>query len=184
MNSSDESHPPEWRKTQLNIAKILENNSFEIWEERSIGKRRVDILAKRSFNNKTYNIVFEFKHYEKVTGSIEDMFLEQLREYLKLLIERELGRKGFKHISKNHIFVGYLVLSKDYGIYKNRRRNWRKNRLFPENKELEFIWSRNLYLFSSTEKYIRSNLESIGLTYYSQSSIEDFTQNNDKSKKP
>ena len=97
---------------------------------------------------------------------------------------RELRRKGFKHVSDKHIFVGYLVLSKDYGIYTNRRKNWRKSKLFPKNKDLEYIWTRNLYLFSSTDKYIRSNLESIGLTYYSQSTIEDFTENNDKSKKP
>ena len=182
MNSSED-NLPEWRKTQLNIAKILQSNSFEIWEERTIGNRRVDILAKRSYNNKTYYIVFEFKHYEKVTAGIEDKFLEQLHDYLYLLIERELGRKGFKYVSNNNVFIGYLVLSKDYGIYTNRRKNWRKNKNFPENEELELIWSRNLYLFSSTEKYIRSNLESIGLTYYYQSSIEDFTENNDKSKK-
>jgi hypothetical protein len=174
MSSSDEKLLPEWQEAQFNVASILKNNSFEIWKERSIGNRRVDILAKRSFNNKTYYIVFEFKHYQKVTASVEDKFLEQLRDYLRLLIERELGRKGFKHISKKYVFIGYLVLSNDYGIYTNRRRNWRKEKLFPENKDLEFIWKRNLHLFSSTEKYIRSNLESIGLSFYSQSSIEDF----------
>lgn len=174
MSSSDEKQLPEWREAQCNVASILKNNSFEIWEERTIGKRRVDILAKRTFNNKTFYIVFEFKHYENVTASIEDKFLEQLLDYIRLLIERELGRKGFKHISKKYVFIGYLVLSNDYGIYTNRRKNWRKERHFPENKDLENIWKRNLYLFSSTEKYIRPNLESIGLSFYSQTSISDF----------
>ncbi|MCE7742098.1 MAG: hypothetical protein GOP50_06535 [Candidatus Heimdallarchaeota archaeon] len=175
MSSSNEKQPPEWQEVQLKMATILENNSFEIWKERSIANRRVDILAKRAYKNKTYYIIFEFKHYENVTGGVEDKFLEQLRDYLKLFIERELRRKGFDHVSKNYVFIGYLVLSKDYGIYKNRRKNWRKNKLFPEDKDLESIWKRNLYLFSSTEKYIRPNLESIGLTFYSQSTIEDFT---------
>ncbi len=175
MSSSDEEQPQYWRKVQLKIASFLKNNSFDIWEERSISNKRFDILAKRKYQNKTYYLVFEFKHYEKVTASTEDKFLEQLHEYLQLLIERELKRKGFNHVSKTYIFIGYLVLSKDYGIYKNRRKNWRKNRLFPENKDLEYIWRRNLYLFSSTEKFIRNNLESIGLAFYTQSSLEDFT---------
>ncbi|TFG09278.1 hypothetical protein EU534_02335, partial [Candidatus Heimdallarchaeota archaeon] len=86
MNSSENTDLPEWRKTQLNIAKILRNNSFETWEERALDNRRIDLLAKRYCNNKIYNIVFEFKHYENVTASSEDKFLEQLHEYLQLLI--------------------------------------------------------------------------------------------------
>ena len=174
MSSSDEKDSPEWREVQGKIAEILSKNSFEIWEERTIGNRRVDILAKRAYKNKIYYVVFEFKHYEKVTASIEDKFLEQLKDYLRLLIERELKRKNFDYVYTNYVFIGYLVLSKDYGIYKNRRKNWRKSNLDSENKEIEKIWNRNLYLFSSTEKYIKSNLESVGLNFYVQSSLEDF----------
>ncbi len=175
MSFSKEKKHLEWQEVPLKIARFLRNNSFEVWNERSIEKKRVDILAKRAYKNKTYYIILEFKHYEKVTGSAEDKFLEQLREYLRIFVQRELKRKGFSHISRNYVFIGYLVLSKDYGIYKNRRKNWRKERLFPEDKDLEYIWKRNLYLFSSTEDYIRSNLELVGLPFYSQTSIQDFT---------
>lgn len=175
MSNPDDKQTPEWRDVPLKIASFLKKNSFEVWEERIIANKRVDILAKRSYNNKSFYIVFEFKHYENVTASVEDKFFDQLSTYLKILIKREMKRKGFTHVSRNYIFVGYLVLSKDYGIYKNRRKNWRKNSVLLEDKELEHIWKRNLYLFSSTDDYIKSNLESIGLSFYSQSSIEDFT---------
>ena len=176
MNYSDEKPIPEWQETQWKIAQFLKKSSFDVWEERMIKNKRVDILAKRAYRNKIYYIIIEFKHYEKVTSSIEDKFLEQLKDYLIILIQRELDRKGFSQISRNYIFIGYLLLSKDYGIYKNRRKNWRKTFSIPDNKDLEYIWNRNLYLFSSTEDYLRSNLESIGLSFYSQTSLQDFTE--------
>lgn len=174
MNLFNENTTEEWRVAQSSIAHFLHNNSFEVWEERRIENKRIDILAKRSIRDKTYYIVFEAKHYNKVTAGNEDKFLEQLNEYLRILILRELKRKKFTHVSKKVTFIGYLVLLKDYGIYKNRRKNWRKNRSFPDNKDLEKIWVRNVYLFSSTQDYIQRNLESVGLTFYSQSKIADF----------
>ncbi len=171
MKLQDERESPDWRKQQDSIAKFLEDNSFEVWKERRIENRRIDVLAKRSFKNKTFYLIFEVKHYNKVSAGQEDMFLEQLRDYVRLFILRELKRRSFEHISKQYVFVGYLVMSKDYGIYKNRRKNWRKSKSFPENKELENVWKKNVYLFSSTKNHIQPNLESIGLSFYSQSDL-------------
>ena len=174
MNPNNEKSPEAWRVAQSSIAHFLHNNSFEVWEEKRIENRRLDILAKRSIKDKTYYIVFEAKHYNKVSAGNEDKFLEQLNEYLRILILRELERKKFSHVLKRVTFIGYLVLLKDYGIYKNRRKNWRKNRRFPDNKDLETLWERNVYMFSSTQDYIQRNLESVGLTFYKQSKIADF----------
>ncbi|OLS33133.1 MAG: hypothetical protein HeimAB125_02040 [Candidatus Heimdallarchaeota archaeon AB_125] len=174
MNLQDENSKKAWRVAQNSLAQFLQNNSFEIWEERRIENKRLDILAKRIVGEKIFYIVFEVKHYNKVSAGNEDKFLEQLNKYLKLLILRELDRKKYSYVSKKIFFTGYLVFANDYGIYKNRRKNWRKNRNFPDNKELETIWKRNVYLFSSTQDHIQRNLESIGLTFYSQSKISDF----------
>ena len=174
MNLQDKKETPDWRKQQDIIAKFLEDNSFEVWIERGIKNRRIDVLAKRSYKNKTYYIIFEVKHYNNVTAGVEDKFFEQLSDYVQLFILRELKRRSFEHVSKQYVFVGYLVLSKDYGIYKNRRKNWRENKSFSETKELEETWQKNVYLFSSTKNYIQSNLESIGLPFYSQSNMLHF----------
>lgn len=174
MNPQNKKINTEWKIAQNSIAKLLNNNSFEVWEERRIKNKRIDILAKRTVGDTIYYLIFEVKHYNKVTAGTEDKFLEQLNKYLELLIKRELERKKFNYVLKKIIFIAYLVLSNDYGIYKNRRKNWRKERLFPDNRELEEIWKRNVYLFSSTQKYIQKNLESVGLPFYSQTQISDF----------
>jgi len=164
----------DWKEAQNSIAKFLSQNSFEVWEERSLFNKRVDVLAKRSYRNKIFYLVFEVKHYNKVTPSAEEKFREQLEEYLKLLIKRETERKSPKTIQDNYVFIGYLVLSKDYGIYLNRRKNWIKKRQFSDDYNLDIIWQRNVYLFCSSEKFIQSNLESLGLSFYSQSELSDF----------
>ncbi len=174
MNLNSEKSKEAWKVAQTSLAQFLQNNSFEVWEERRIENKRLDLLAKRSVGEKIYYIVFEVKHYNKVSAGNEDKFLEQLNEYLKLLILREIERKKFQFVSKKVVFTGYLVFANDYGIYRNRRKNWRKSRDFPDNKELEEIWKRNVYLFSSTQEYIQKNLESVGLTFYSQSTIAEF----------
>ena len=107
-----------WKEAQASIAKFLAENSFMVWEERNLLNKRVDILAKRTFKSKTFYLVFEVKHYDNVTASVEEKFRKQLEEYLTLLIKREVERKSDKQISSNYVFVGYLVLSKDYGIYQ------------------------------------------------------------------
>jgi hypothetical protein len=174
MNLQEENSKEAWKVAQSSLAEFLQNNSFEVWEERRIENKRLDILAKRTIGEKIYYIVFEVKHYNKVSAGNEDTFLEQLNEYLRLLILRELRRKKFSFVSKKVFFTGYLVFANDYGIYRNRRKNWRKNRDFPDDEELEAIWKRNVYLFSSTQEFIQRNLESVGLTFYSQSKISDF----------
>ncbi|MCG3221541.1 MAG: hypothetical protein H7641_09185 [Candidatus Heimdallarchaeota archaeon] len=163
-----------WKEAQNSIARFLADNSFMVWEERSLYNKRVDILAKRTYRNKIFYLVFEVKHYNNVTASVEEKFRKQLEEYLKLLIKREVERKSDKQISNNYVFVGYLVLSKDYGIYLNRRKNWIKKQQFAKDSSLDKIWRRNTYLFCSTENYIQKNLEDIGLSFYSQSKLSDF----------
>ena len=163
-----------WKEAQASIAKFLAENSFMVWEERNLLNKRVDILAKRTFKNKTFYLVFEVKHYDNVTASVEEKFRKQLEEYLTLLIKREVERKSDKQISSNYVFVGYLVLSKDYGIYQNRRKNWIKKQQFEKDSTLDRIWRRNVYLFCSTENFIQKNLEKIGLSFYSQSKLSDF----------
>jgi hypothetical protein len=163
-----------WKEAQNSIAKFLADNSFMVWEERSLYNKRVDILAKRTYRNKIFYIVFEVKHYNNVTASVEEKFRKQLEEYLKLLIKREVERKSDKQISDNYIFVGYLVLSKDYGIYLNRRKNWIKKQQYAKDSNLDKIWRRNVYLFCSTDDFIQKNLEDIGLSFYSQSKLSDF----------
>ncbi|NPD89479.1 MAG: hypothetical protein HGN29_12235 [Asgard group archaeon] len=163
-----------WKEAQNSIAKFLADNSFMIWEERSLYNKRVDILAKRTYRNKIFYLVFEVKHYNNVTASVEEKFRKQLEEYLKLLIKREVKRKSDRQISNNYVFVGYLVLSKDYGIYLNRRKNWIKKQQFAKDSNLDKIWRRNVYLFCSTEDFIQKNLEDIGLPFYSQSKLSDF----------
>jgi hypothetical protein len=164
----------DWKEAQRSIAKFLSDNSFMVWEERSLYNRRIDILAKRTYKNRIFYLVFEVKHYNNVTASVEDKFRKQLEEYLQLLIKREMERKPDKHISSNYMFIGYLVLSKDYGIYQNRRKNWIKKQQFFQGSNLDKIWRRNVYLFCSTEEYIQKNLEDIGLSFYSQSKLSDF----------
>ncbi len=163
-----------WREAQKSIADFLSKNSFLVWEEKGMNGKRVDILAKRELNNKVFYLIFEVKHYNNVTASAEDKFRLQLEEYLRVLIMRETDRKKKKQILENYIFIGYLVLSKDYGIYRNRRKNWRKKRLFEDDKDMGLIWKRNVYLFCSSQENIQSNLESVGLQFYSQSKISDF----------
>jgi len=165
-----------WQEAQKSIADFLKNNSFMVWEERRIENKRVDILAKRSYNNKTFYLVFEVKHYEKITSSTEDKSFEQLEDYLRLLVNREIKRKAKKHILEKYLFVGYLVLSKDYGIYLNRKKNWRTKQHFSDDKILSEIWRRNVFLFCSSQKHIQPNLESIGFKFYSQSKLSDFFQ--------
>ncbi len=174
MQFREDKFKQNWQEAQKSIANFLEKNSFMVWEERAIENRRVDILAKRSFNNKAYYLVFEVKHYEKITPNIEDKSLEQLEDYLKLLVNRELERKTKKSLLENYLFVGYLVLSKDYGIYLNRKKNWRKKQYFSDDEVLNEIWRRNVFLFCSSQAHIQSNLESIGFAFYSQSKLSDF----------
>ena len=164
----------DWKEAQKSIAKFLTDNSFMVWEERSLYNKRLDILAKRAYKNKIFYLVFEVKHYNNVTASVEEKFRKQLEEYLKLLITREVERKSDESITKNYMFVGYLVLSKDYGIYLNRKKNWIKKQQFSEGTNLDKIWRRNVYLFCSTEEFIQKNLEEIGLSFYSQSKLSDF----------
>ena len=174
MSLGEDKFSLNWREAQKSIADYLSKNNFLVWEERKLGNKRVDILAKRELNNKIFYIIFEVKHYNNVTSSAEDKFRVQLEDYLKLLIQRELKRKSEKQIFENYVFVGYLVLSKDYGIYLNRRKNWRKKTLVEEDKNMELIWKRNVYLFCSSQEYIQSNLETVGLRFYSQSKLQDF----------
>jgi hypothetical protein len=163
-----------WKEAQSSIARFLSQNSFEVWEERSLFNKRVDVLAKRTYRDKIFYLVFEVKHYNKVTPSVEEKFREQLEEYLKLLIKRETERKSPKTVQEKYVFIGYLILSKDYGIYLNRRKNWIKKRQFSDDINLDKIWQRNVYLFCSSEKFIQNNLESVGLAFYSQSELSDF----------
>jgi len=174
MSLGDDKFSLNWREAQKSIADYLSTNSFLVWEERRLGNKRVDILAKRELNKKIFYIIFEVKHYNNVTPSAEDKFRIQLEDYLKLLIQRELKRKSKNQLLENYVFVGYLVLSKDYGIYLNRRKNWRKKTLVEEDKDFELVWKRNVYLFCSSQEYIQPNLESVGLHFYSQSKISDF----------
>ena len=174
MSLGEDKFSLNWREAQKSIADYLSKNNFLVWEERKLGNKRVDILAKRELNNKIFYIIFEVKHYNNVTSSAEEKFRVQLEDYLKLLIQRELKRKSKKQIFENYVFVGYLVLSKDYGICLNRKKNWRKKTLVEEDKNMELIWKRNVYLFCSSQEYIQSNLETVGLRFYSQSKLQDF----------
>ncbi len=174
MSLGDDKFSLNWREAQKSIADYLSKNNFLVWEERKLDNKRVDILAKRELNNKIFYIIFEVKHYNNVTSSAEDKFRLQLEDYLKLLIQRELNRKSKKQIIENYVFVGYLVLSKDYGIYLNRKKNWRKKKLVEDDKNFELIWNRNVYLFCSSQEYIQPNLESVGLHFYSQSKLSEF----------
>ena len=183
MNSNEKSSPPDWRIAQHSIAQFLSENSFDVWEERSIGNKRVDVLAKREYKGKVFYLVFEVKHYQNITASVEENFVLQLEEYLQALILRESDRRTPKQIFEHYIFIGYLILSKDYGLYLNRRKNWRKKQYFVENEELKRIWRRNVHFFCSSPKFIRKNLEPEGLAFYTQSKISDFferSNNNDK----
>ncbi len=89
MNSEDKTNVPDWKKAQKSIAQFLSDNSFDVWEERTIGNRRVDVLAKREYKGKIFYIVFEVKHYQNVTPSVEEKFVQQLEEYVPVL-EHEL----------------------------------------------------------------------------------------------
>ena len=109
MNLQDKKETPDWRKQQDIIAKFLEDNSFEVWIERGIKNRRIDVLAKRSYKNKTYYIIFEVKHYNNVTAGVEDKFFEQLSDYVQLFILRELKRRSFEHVSKKP-YVGLMLI--------------------------------------------------------------------------
>ncbi len=163
----------EWRKAQHYIAELLKYNGFKVWEERSIKSGRVDILAKREIRERTYYLVFEVKHYQKITSALECKFEEQLQSYLLNLIKREIKTKTINSIRKNAVFIGYLVLTNDYGIYHNRKVNWNKGRI-GDSAVIEEIWTRNVYLFCSIPKHIQQNLEKIGLNMCVQTSIETF----------
>ena len=67
MNSNEESSPPAWKIAQHSIAQFLSENSFDVWEERSIGNRRIDVLAKREYEGKIYYLVFEAVSYTHLT---------------------------------------------------------------------------------------------------------------------
>lgn len=185
MNLDEDSSIPDWRAAQQSIANFLLGNSFEVWEEQAIGNRRVDVLAKREFGGKIYYLIFEVKHYQNVTSSIEESFLLQIEEYIEALLKREVKRKSPKHVFKNYIFIGYLILAKDYGIYLNRRKNWRKKEFLSDNEKMRRIWKRNVHFFCSSPKFIKANLENFGIKLYTQSKISDFiTSNNNKNKSP
>jgi len=174
MHNTEKKEKLDWQLAQEKIAKYLSANNFSIWEERKIGRKRVDILAKRVINDVVYYLIFEIKNYNKISASEETKFEGQLLEYLKSLILREKKRKKLTNLLDKNIFVGYLVFSNDYGIYHNRRKNWRKTNAFEGNEELETIWKRNVHLFCSTPGYIQKNLDSIGLQLYKQKKILDF----------
>ena len=185
MNSEDKTDFPDWKIAQMSIAQFLSDNSFDVWEERSIGNKRIDVLAKREYKGKTFYLVFEVKHYQNVTPSIEEKFVQQLEEYVQKLILRETQRKSIKQIFENYVFIGYLILSKDYGIYLNRKKNWWKKPFLTENTELSKIWKRNVQFFCSSPKFVRKNLESEGIYFYTQSKISDFLmRNSNNHKKP
>lgn len=185
MNSEDKINIPDWKIAQKSIAQFLSDNSFDVWEERSIGNKRIDVLAKREYKGKISYLVFEVKHYQNVTSSVEEIFVQQLEEYVQTLILRETQRKSNKQIFEHYVFIGYLILSKDYGIFLNRRKNWRKKPFFTENVELSKIWKRNVHFYCSSPKFIRKNLESHGISFYTQSKILDFlTRNSNNHKNP
>ncbi|MHA1482534.1 MAG: hypothetical protein ACTSUP_03850 [Candidatus Heimdallarchaeaceae archaeon] len=185
MNSEDKANFPDWKIAQKSIAQFLSDNSFDVWEERTIGNKRVDVLAKREYKGKIFYLVFEVKHYQNVTPSVEEKFVKQLEEYVQTLILRETQRKSNNQIFEHYVFIGYLILSKDYGIFLNRRKNWRKKPFFTGNIELYKIWKRNVHFYCSSPKFIRKNLESQGISFYTQSKISDFlTNNSNNNKKP
>ncbi len=185
MNSEDKANFPDWKIAQKSIAQFLSDNSFDVWEERTIGNKRVDVLAKREYKGKIFYLVFEVKHYQNVTPSVEEKFVKQLEEYVQTLILRETQRKSNNQIFEHNVFIGYLILSKDYGIFLNRRKNWRKKPFFTGNIELSKIWKRNVHFYCSSPKFIRKNLESQGISFYTQSKISDFlTHNSNNNKKP
>ncbi len=185
MNSEEKVNLPDWKIAQKSIAKFLSDNSFNVWEERSIGNKRVDVLAKREYKGKTFYLIFEVKHYQNVTPSVEEKFILQLEEYVQALILRETKRKSSNQIFEHYVFIGYLILSKDYGIFLNRKKNWRKKPFFIENVELSKIWKRNVHFYCSSPKFIRKNLESQGISFYTQSKISDFlTRSSNNHKNP
>ena len=163
-----------WKEAQSSIADFLKKNNFSVWQERRLENKRVDILAKREFKNKIFYLIFEVKHYNNVTPKAEENFLKQLTEYVKLFIKRELKRKKINNILARYHIVGYLVFSKDYGIFLNRRKNWYKTDRISENSQINNIWKKNVTLFCSSPKNIQKNLESVGLAFYSQSRLSDF----------
>ena len=185
MKSEDKVNFPDWKIAQNSIAKFLAENSFDVWEERSIRNKRIDVLAKREYKGKIFYLVFEVKHYQNVTPSVEDKFIQQLEEYVQTLILRETQRKSTNQIYDHYVFIGYLILSKDYGIYLNRRKNWRKKPFFTESNELSKIWKRNVHFYCSSPNFIRKNLETLGLSFYIQSKISDFlNRSSNNHKKP
>ena len=164
----------EWQQAQKAIAKLLRINGFEVWEERKVEGKRIDVLSKRIINNKTYYLVFEVKHYKNVRPSTETKFEDQLISYLEALIRRELNNKSIKTLLEKYVFIGYLVMTKDYMLLKNRKINYHKPRNPFQHPEIKKLWRRNVYLLYSTPEYIRKNLEKIGLRSYKQTHLIDF----------
>ena len=107
MHDTEKKEKLDWQLAQEKIAKYLSANSFSVWEERKIGRKRVDILAKRVINDVVYYLIFEIKNYNKISASEETKFEGQLLEYLKSLILREKKRKKLTNLK--YVFVGYLV---------------------------------------------------------------------------
>ncbi len=178
-NKTQEKNISNWRFAQSQVAELLKKNNFSIWEEYRINKKnRVDILAKRKIREDVVYIIVEVKDYKKVTGNDEKRFMDQLKNYVKELIIREKNRLSLEKILLHYTFIGYLIVTNDFGLYKKRKKNWLKGSPFPIGDPLNSLWKRNVHIFYSTQDHLYENLKAIGIMAYQNTTILNFFPNN------
>lgn len=164
-----------WQIAQERVAAILKQMGIDYWIEQPLNGYRVDVLGKYQAKKKLYYIIFEVKHYQSITPKQEIDFEKQMVNYVAELIKREARKKSPNTILEKYVFIGYLVLAKDYALMRNRKMNWRKESPFDKNQvEFNKIWKRNVKLFCSTPEHIKENLANIGIIPSKQSNLERF----------
>ncbi|UJG44792.1 MAG: hypothetical protein K9W46_06310 [Candidatus Heimdallarchaeum endolithica] len=164
----------EWAIAQEKITKYIEKLGFDVWKERRINNKRVDILAKKVSGDKIIYLVFEIKHYNRVHAYNEREFFLQIQDYVKELLLREVARKSAKKVLRDYLIIGYLVFTNDFGIFKNRKKDWKKGSSPQNNKIIKEIWKRKVSFFYSTPEFIKKNLESVGISLDKQLLLNKF----------
>lgn len=153
----------EWAIAQEKITGYIQKLGFDVWKERKINNKRVDILAKKVSREKITYLVFEIKHYNRVHAHNEREFFVQIQDYVKELLLREVARKSAKKVLRDYMFIGYLVFTNDFGLFKNRKKDWKRNFFHQSEKVLREIWRKKVSFFYSTPEFIKRNLVSLGL---------------------
>lgn len=159
----------DWKEAQLEVANLLNNNSFMVFEEKRLeSHKRVDILAIQNTDQSITFGILEVKCYKKITPQIQHNAMIQACRYLKNIFPSLENNNRWGNKERKY-FVA-TVFTNDYpGIYGTHHLSEYYTYL-PK----KLISQNNIKLISSTPDSLIAKLQNNGMSVGTQTSVDEF----------